>query len=247
MLCLLPFEQSFLEEHGVAARFVGHPMADEIQPVAIDPELRAAFGLNDRPLVALLPGSRAGEVSRLGPPFLQAVAWMRERRPDLQFIVAAASRTTENMVTKLVSEARLGEVVQIATGKTRAVISAADVVLLASGTATLETMLLMRPMVVAYRISPLTIWLLRKSGLVNIKRFSMPNLLSGRDLVPEFIQEAVTGPNLGAAVLAELAPGQFHDELLAEFALQGERLRKSASAEAAAAIVQLLDARAIAT
>ena len=129
------------------------------------------------------------------------------------------------------------------TGQVRDVMAAADAVLVASGTATLETMLMQRPMVVAYKIAPLTAWLLRATRIVKIRFFSMPNLLAGRELVPELLQEEVTGAALGEALLAQLQEGEKRAALLHEFRRLGTQLRKSASERAAEAVANLLATR----
>jgi lipid-A-disaccharide synthase len=121
--------------------------------------------------------------------------------------------------------------------------AAADVVLLASGTATLEAMLMLRPMVVAYKVAPLSAWFARAFKLINIRYFSMPNLLAGYELVPEFIQERVTGAALGRAVLEQLQSGERREQLLCHFGELGDQLRQSASAQAAIAVVDLLASR----
>ena len=243
VLCLLPFEREFVAKHDVNACFVGHPLADEI-PAEIDQRAaREKFSLGDGTLVALLPGSRVGELERLGGDFLEAASWLRERLPGVKFISAAASGKTERLFQQQIDKAGLGSHVQLETGQVRDVMAAADAVLVASGTATLETMLMQRPMVVAYKIAPLTAWLLRITRIVKIRFFSMPNLLAGRELVPEILQEEVTGAALGEALLAQLQEGEKRAALLDEFRALGTQLRKSASERAAEAVANLLAMR----
>jgi lipid-A-disaccharide synthase len=242
VLCLLPFERDFVASHGINAVFVGHPLADEITPLDRT-AVRGELGFVAGPLVALLPGSRVGELKRLAPPFLEAVAWLRRSDERVRFVAAAATTDIANILTADCQHAGLANDIVIISGKTKEIVAAADVVLLASGTATLETMLLLRPMVVAYRINPLTAWLLRVTGIVRIKFFALPNLLAGRELVPEFIQEQVNGPALGAAVQEQLQPGEKREELLGQFRQLGDSLRRSASDEAAAAVAELITSR----
>jgi lipid-A-disaccharide synthase len=242
VLCLLPFEKNFLEQHQVKARFVGHPLADEIvaepEPLAARQRLQLApEGL----YVALLPGSRMGEVKYIGPAFIDAAKWLLEQQSGLRFMVAAATPAIEHFMSKRLAEAGLQSAVQIFSGNTRDVVSAADTVLLASGTATLETMLAGRPMVVAYKVFPLTAWLLRKSGIVKIERFALPNLLADAALVPEILQEEATGPNLGAAVLEHLRDPGVRTAMTDRFAELGGLLQRNASVEAATGIAQLID------
>ena len=189
-------------------------------------------------MVALLPGSRGGEVSRLGPLFLDTAVWLHARRPDLRFLIPAATPGLREMLAALRAERAPALPANLFHGRSREVLAAADVALLASGTATLEAMLLKRPMVVAYRVAPLTAWIARR--LVTVTRFALPNLLAGRELVPEFIQNAATVENLGPAVLRWLDDATAREELVADFDSLHAGLRRDASRQAAAAIAQLL-------
>jgi len=246
VLCLLPFERDFVARHGVNATFVGHPLADEIQPGTADKEqARALLGLGDKPVVALLPGSRMSELQRLGGPFIDAAIRLRQRVPGVQFITPAATAQTAEIFRQQCDAGGLGNVVSIFSGQSRQVMAAADVILLASGTATLEAMLMRRPMVVAYRFAPLTAWIVRALKLVTIRYFSLPNLLAGSELVPEFLQEQVTGKALADAVLEQLQPGERRDQLLCRFDELGDQLRQSASSKAAGAITSLLARREV--
>ncbi len=214
VLCVLPFELPFYEAHGVNAKFVGHPLADLV-PLEVDRlECRARLGLDaDRPLLAVLPGSRRSEVTRLSAPFMATAAWLQRERPDLQVVVALASDT----VAELFNDATVGmdlSRIRRVPQQARDVMGAADAVLTASGTASLEALLLKRPMVVAYRMVPLTYWLVRRLGVARLPYFSLPNLLAGRRIVPEFVQEQVRPEVLGPAVLGaldgtSLAPGWY--------------------------------------
>lgn len=241
ILCLLPFEPAFYAAHGVSARFVGHPLADQFP---LEPDrlaARRALGLDPAAtVVAILPGSRMGEVSRLAGPFIAAAGWLAERRPELQFVAPLASAATRAKFQATLETARPSVAIKLCDGQSRLVLAAADVVLLASGTATLETLLTRRPMVVAYKLAPLTAFLLRRLGLVKVKYFAQPNLLVGREVVPEFFQEAATPEALGAAVLRWLEqPG----ELVAledAFAQVHRQLRCGGAALAAEAVLELL-------
>ena len=241
MLTLFPFEAAFYRNHGVPVRAVGHPLADAI-PVRSDPvAARRALGLPtlaEAPVIALLPGSRLGEVGRLGPLFLETAIWLNARRPDLRFVLPAATPRLYEALASLRVERAPVLPLTLVQGQSREVIAAADVVVLASGTATLEAMLLKRPMVVAYRVAPATAWIARR--LVTISHFALPNLLAGRELVPEFIQEAATVANLGPAVLRWLDEPLARDRLTAEFDVLHRELRRDASRQAADAVVELL-------
>lgn len=244
MLTLFPFEATFHEQHGVPVRYVGHPLADEIPLHSDDGEARQALGLSlpaGTRVIALLPGSRRGEVSRMGPLFLETAGWLLARRPDLHFLLPAATPRLYALLEALHLEQAPNLPLTLTQGCSREVMAAADGVLLASGTATLEAMLLKRPMVVAYRVAPITAWIARR--LVNIPLFSLPNLLAGRELVPEFFQEAATAANLGTAVLHWLEDTADGAALVTEFAALHIQLRRDASQQAAAAVAELLAGR----
>lgn len=247
ILCLLPFEPAFYAEHGVSARFVGHPLADQFPLEADRAGARAALGLSmDDEVIALLPGSRLGEVSRLAAPFVGAAQWIASKRiaskrPGVKFVVpltSAATRASFEASSAGASDLSL----KVIDGQSRLVLAAADVVLTASGTATLETLLSQRPMVVAYKLAPLTAFLLRRLGLVKVQHFSQPNLLVGREIVPEFFQEAATPEALGAAVLQWLEQPQRLGELREAFGVVHRELRRGGAALAAEAVLELVDA-----
>jgi lipid-A-disaccharide synthase len=239
VLCLLPFEPTFFERHGVPAVFVGHPLADQI-PLEVDRDAaRHALGIAVRPtVIALLPGSRLGEVERLATDFITAAAWIAERRPDIEFISPAASLSIRQAFERKIAEVPHAPKVRIFDGQSHRVLAAADAVLVASGTATLETLLSRKPMVVAYRFAAITAFLLRRLGLVKVQYFSQPNLLVGRRLVPEFLQEQVNGADLGAALVRELDDRDFLTELQREFRAIHETLRRGGAERAASAILE---------
>lgn len=244
VLCLLPFETGFYARHGVAAEFVGHPLADQI-PLQLDrAAARAALGLPaDATVVALLPGSRLGEVGRLGTDFLAAAAWIGARRPDVRFVAPMASaRLRELFVSKRAQVADCPEVL-LTDGQAQQVLAACDGALVASGTATLETLLSRRVMVVAYRFGALTAFLLRRFRLVKVPYFSQPNLLLGRAFVPEFLQERVNGAALGEALLRHLEDEAYRAELAVEFERVHRELRRAGAGLAAAAILRQLQRR----
>ncbi len=244
VLCLLPFETGFYSRHGVPATFVGHPLADQI-PLEVDRrDARAALGLSpSTTLVALLPGSRVGEVERLGVDFLQAAAWLHERRPDFAFIAPmATARSREVFQTKQAEVTGVPEIL-VVEGRAQQVLAACDAAIVASGTATLETLLSRRPMVVAYRFGSLTAFLLRRLRLVKVPYFSQPNLLVGRALVPELLQEQVSGAALGEALLGRLTDREYLRTLDEEFRKVHETLQGDAAARAAEAILALVRER----
>jgi lipid-A-disaccharide synthase len=240
VLCLLPFEKPFYEAHAVAADYVGHPLADRID-LEVDPlQARRALGIPEAgQYVALLPGSRQGEVSRLAADFAATVAWLRERRPGLSFLAPMANARVRQLFEAALAREQVLAHVRVLDGQSQQVLAASDVVLLASGTATLEAMLVKRPMVVAYRLGGLTSFLLRRLGLFTAPFFAQPNLLAGRAVVPEFFNEQVRAEVLGPAVLQQLER-EDRAELLRTFTQIHHTLRRNASERAAEAIDRLL-------
>jgi lipid-A-disaccharide synthase len=244
ILCLLPFEPPFYERHGIAARFVGHPLADQFPMEPDRGAARAGLGLPaGETVVAVLPGSRMGEVSRLAAPFAGAAAWLAARRPGLRFVAPMVNAAVRARFEAAWAQAAPGVPVQIVDGRSRDVLAAADVVLVASGTATLETLLSKRPMVVAYRLGAVTAFLLQRLGLVKVQHFSQPNLLAGREVVPEFFQDAATPEALGAAVLDWLESPERVAPLQATFADVHAQLRRGGADLAAEAVLELLASR----
>jgi lipid-A-disaccharide synthase len=242
VLCLLPFETDFYARHGVRAEFVGHPLADEIPLLADRDAARRALGLDrDAPYVALLPGSRLGEVSRHAAPFAAAAARIAAARPAYRFIAPMASARAREVFLQRIAGVAGAPGIHLLDGQAQPALAAADAAIVASGTATLETLLTGRPMVVAYRVSAATAFLLRTVGLVKVPYFSQPNLLAGRRLVPEFFQQAVRGEALAAALLAELEDPQHVRELQGEFARIHQLLRRGGAGRAAQAILDLID------
>lgn len=240
MLTLFPFEARFYEEHKVPVAFVGHPLADRIPMEPDTLAMRASLGMNPgAPVLAVLPGSRAGEVERLGTLFLEASRWIQEKRPDLQLVIPCVNREREKQVRALVDALAVKLPVTIVRGRSRDVMAASDVVLLASGTATLEAMLLKKPMVVGYRLSGFSYALV--SRLVKVPHVALPNLLARQPLVPELLQDAATPESLGAAVLERLENTEERARLKEAFTELHQTLRQDADEKAATAISDLLE------
>jgi lipid-A-disaccharide synthase len=239
VLCLLPFETEFYTRYGVPAVFVGHPLADQI-PLEVDREgARRALDIDPAAVViALLPGSRMGEVERLGADFVAAAAWIAVHRPEIQFVAPMASRRVYQAFERTVAAVPRAPAIRVIDGQAQRVLAAADAVIVASGTATLETLLSRRPMVVAYRVGAVTAFLLRRLGLIKVPYFSQPNLLVGRQLVPEFLQEQVSGEALGSALLHELDDREYLSEMQQEFRKVHETLRCGGAERAASAILE---------
>lgn len=242
VLCLLPFERAFYDAHDVRAAFVGHPLADALPPVNDTATARAALGLAaDAEYVALLPGSRGGEVARIGPGLFAAARRIRAQRPQARFIIPAINEARRADIERLLGEAGLEAQVfapGLGAGVGRMVMAAADVVVLASGTATLEAMLLQKPMVVAYRLHWLTFLIVRL--MVRSRFVSLPNLLAGEALVPELLQRDANPEAIARETLRWLAEPAYRDSRVARFAALHASLRLDANVKAAEAIAQLL-------
>ncbi len=240
VLCLLPFEPEFYREHGVRAAFVGHPLADQIPMEPDRAGARAALGIApDARVLALLPGSRRGEVERLGDSFAGAAELTARRIPDLVCIAPMVTPALRALFATHFGEGMRAKV-RFLDGDARRALAAADVVLSASGTATLETALSKRPMVVAYKLAPVTAFVLRTLGIVKIKHFSQPNLLAGVELVPEFFQEAATPENLSAALLRWFERPEDVAHVQREFASIHEKLRRDGAERAAVEVAELV-------
>lgn len=241
VLCVLPFETAFYAEHGVHASFIGHPLADQI-PLEVDAAgARAALTLDaGKRVLAVLPGSRRNEVATLAAPFMATAALLQRELPDLEVVVALASERLGAVFAEQTVGIDCPRAPHVVVGRPRDVLAAADAVLVASGTATLETLLFKKPMVVAYRIVPLTYWLVRRLGVRKLKHFSLPNLLAGRQVAREFVQAQVRPEVLGPAVRELLdAPrgrGDWYDLASAIH----RQLRCGASGAAALKVLELV-------
>ena len=235
MLTLLPFEARFYEEQGVAVRFVGHPLADTIPLQADRLSARAQLGLPDGPVVALMPGSRGGEVGRLGALFFDAAERLLAARPQIRFVLPCASPQRREQIEQLLQGRNLP--LTLLNGQSHVALAACNAVLIASGTATLEALLYKRPMVVAYRLAPLTYWILKR--MVKSPYVSLPNLLAQRLLVPELLQDAATAEALAQTLLPLLDNG---NEQTARFDEIHRTLRRDASNQAADAVLNLIGA-----
>ena len=241
VLCLLPFETPFYARHEVRAQFVGHPLADQLP---LDPDRGAARRALDLPadaqVVALLPGSRHGEVTRLAPDFIAAARTLAARRPGIRFLAPMADASVRELFGRVLAASGDGLQVRVLDRQARLALQAADAALVASGTASLEALLCDCPMVVAYRLSAVTAFLVRALRLVKLPYFSLPNLLAGEALVPEFFQEMVSGERLATALQAQLDDAPRRAMLSARFRAIHASLRQGGAASAAAAVLQLI-------
>jgi len=245
VLCLLPFEARFYADRGVEAVFVGHPLADAIALAPDRAQARAALGLDPAaPLIALLPGSRRGEVARLAGDFAATVRWLAARRPELRFVAPLTSSATRELFAAALASGAPGVAVRLLEGDAQRALSAANVALVASGTATLEAALCKRPMVVVYRLGALTAALLKHLKLVKSPFFAQPNLLAERRVVGEYFQEQIVPAKIGAELLMWLDDGAARERLEQEFTRLHATLRRDASGRAADAVLELLARRA---
>lgn len=233
MLTLLPFEARFYEEKGVPVRFVGHPLADTIPLESDRAAARAVLGLPDGVVIALMPGSRGAEVGKLGGLFFDAAERLMLLRPGIRFVLPCASPQRRIQIETLLQGRDLP--VLLLDGQSHLALAACDAVLIASGTATLEALLYKRPMVVAYRLAPITFWILKR--LVKSPYVSLPNLLAQRLLVPELLQEAATAETLAQTLLPLLESGEVQTQGFDEI---HRTLRRDASNQAADAVLGLL-------
>ena len=244
VLCLLPFEKRFYDEQHMPAEFVGHPLADAISLTVDRGQARAALHLpGDAQVVALLPGSRRGEVTRLTEDFAKTVRWLAAARPPLKFIAPMANAGVRDLFAAVLERVAPGISVTLLDGQAQTALIAADVVLVASGTASLETALCKRPMVVVYRLGALTTWLVRRLNLVKSKFFAQPNLLADRRVVGEYFQEEIVPESIGAELLMWLDDTPRREALEQEFSRIHADLRRDASARAAQAVLALANHR----
>ncbi len=238
VLCLFPFEVAFYKQHNVPAVCVGHTLADAIELTPDMQATRQQLKLNQEQLVlAILPGSRGGEVARLGELFLQTASIIQKSIPDIQFVIPAANEQRKEQLTTILAEHGLSNVTLL-DGQSREAMAAADVVLLASGTATLEAMLLKKPMVVSYKMAALTTYIMRR--MLKQPFVSLPNLLAGKELVPEILHEQATPENLAQASLKYLQDKTLSEKLQSEFLALHHSLRLNADEVAADSIIKLM-------
>lgn len=239
VLCIFPFEPELLSQHGIAATYVGHPLANVIPLEPDRPAARATLGLRDEDtVIAILPGSRASEVQYLAWVFFEAAVRLQRERPGLRFVVPAVPALRER-ITAAARAAGLGDALQVIPGQSHTALAACDVTLIASGTATLEAALFKRPMVIAYNMNWLSWQIMRRKQLQ--PWVGLPNILCGEFVVPEYLQEAATPQALSQAVLAWLdAPAKI-TALQQRFTALHHTLRRDTAQLATDAIEQVLE------
>ena len=244
MLTLFPFEAKFYKDHKVPVAFVGHPLADIIPLESPQLIAREKLGLTSTSLlncpnvVALLPGSRSGEIHYLGEIFIETAKYVLSQNADAQFLLPYVNEDRKQQIEEIIQ--RLGPELPITLikGQSREVMAASNVILLASGTATLEAMLLKRPMVVAYRMSAITFFIMKR--LMKAPYIALPNLLANKSLVPELVQAQASPQNLGKSILQRLKKDSANESLNNEFIEIHQSLRQDASDKAATAVSELI-------
>ncbi|MDR3477794.1 MAG: lipid-A-disaccharide synthase [Gammaproteobacteria bacterium] len=241
VLTLFPFEKAFYEQHNVPACFVGHPLADIIPLQPDKLAARASLNLNtDTTYIALLPGSRRNEVRFLAETFVRTALRCWQDRPQLQFITSAANSARNKEFREHCQALAPQLPIHFYEGCSHEVMAAADVVLVASGTATLEAMLFKRPMVIVYKMANLTYQIARH--LVKIPYIGLPNLLANEGLVPEFIQDAAKPDHLAQAIFDYLDCPEKTEKLLKTFTDIHQQLRCDANQRAAESVLNLINA-----
>ena len=241
LLSIFPFETEFLKQHQVPVSYVGHSLADEIPLENDKAEVRNRLGLSqDASVIAILPGSRISEIQGLSESFIGAAKWILQRRPDTHFVTPLVSPAVRQAFEQQIKTLAPELPILMLDGQARDAITAADVVLTASGTATLETLLLNRPMVVGYRMQWLTFWIIKQLNLVKVPYIAMANLLADDGLAPEYIQGECTAENLGNALLEFLdAPGRV-EEIQQAYQKIHRNMRQNSSQKAAEAVLALI-------
>jgi lipid-A-disaccharide synthase len=237
VLALLPFELPYYERHQIPATFVGHPLADVIPGVLTQSQARDDLQLKNQPVLALLPGSRAMEVKQLAADFLSAAAIVQTQNPQLQLVLAATNQLREKQLETLLQgfpELK----VTLVLGQSHLVLAAADAVLVASGTATLETLLFEKPMLVCYRLSPLSYRLFKRK--LKVPFVSLPNLLAGQKIVEELLQDEVKPQVMADHLAALLFNQEAADKQRNQFANLHQQLACGADVRAAEAVMEVI-------
>lgn len=243
MLTLFPFEADYYRNHNVPVSFVGHPMAEQIEEEPDRNQYREQLNLpKDKTIVALLPGSRSSELHRHADVFVKTVAWLTQQNPDYVYAVPFVSRKLRKIFNRAINRNEAWDlpIVQL-DGHSREVMAASDIVLLASGTATLEAALLKRLMVVTYKVSMLTYYLVKFFS--HVRLYSLPNNLAGEELVPEYLQSDATPDKLGAAIIRLLSNPDEAQRTRAALNKMHRDLKQGANDKAADAIIGILESR----
>ena len=240
MLTLFPFENDIYERHHIPVKFVGHPLADEIPLEDKSECARKALHLPAKgKILAILPGSRSMEIKNLAKLFILTAAWCLDQEPGLKIITSMINKKRREQFEKILKRTMPNLPIHLYEGQSQEVISAADALLLASGTVTLEGLLYQKPMVVAYKMARLTFQIMKR--LVKVKNFALPNLIAGRPIVPEFLQEDVSPVVMGPILLGYLNNPEQSSRLAAEFLRIHQALKHNANETAAKAVIEFME------
>jgi lipid-A-disaccharide synthase len=240
VLCILPFEPRLYEAHGVNVVFVGHPKAHEAPELVDMAGARAFLGIEAPEVVTVMPGSRQGEVQRLGGILAEVMKIILKAHPDVRFLIPVAAPTLKPLIVNQLKEANVAlPHVQLLDGGAQRAMSAADVVVQASGTAVLEAALLRKPTVATYRVAWLTYFIAVKLGLVKLTHYTLPNLLTEEPLVPEFMQQDAQADAIAGAVIALLDNPERRRSISERFDRLRQALALDADQHAADAVIEL--------
>jgi lipid-A-disaccharide synthase len=241
MLCVFPFEPALMEKAGIAATYVGHPLADEIPIVPDVAGARRTLGLPEGgPIIAVLPGSRRSEIALIGPTFFDAMELMQLREPGVRFVMPAATAALRALLQPLV-DAHPKLALTVTDGNAQLAMTAADAILVKSGTVTLEAALLKKPMVISYKVPWLTGQIMQRQGY--LPYVGLPNILAGRFVVPEILQHFATPEALADATLKQLNDEANRATLNGIFTEMHHALRQNTAQRAAQAVAQVLETR----
>jgi lipid-A-disaccharide synthase len=211
MALILPFEEELYRKAGVRATFVGHPLLDEIKVEKTVEEIRTDLKLEAGKItVALLPGSREGEVRRLLPEMAQAAKILAQRFPAIQFVLPVAHTLPPDLISRILAQSGIS--IRLVTGMTYEVLTISDAAIVASGTATLETALLVKPMVIVYKVSPLTYFLGKM--VVRVKHMGLANIIAGRTIIPELMQKDFSAGRVADEITLILEDCQIRDQMI---------------------------------
>jgi len=240
VLAIYPFELPLLKKNNVRGFYAGNPLAQDLKTVPLQADAKSQLSIElDKPVLGLLPGSRLSEVSRLSEDFINAARLLHNKIPDLVILLPAATPKIGSYLSDLLADEKSLNI-KILDGHSRQVMAAADVLVLASGTAALETMLYKKPMVVAYKVHWLTYFITVKLGLLKTAFVSLPNILSGKRLVPEYLQDECHAENLASAALHYFNDEEPRQSLQAEFEQMHQELSKGNIDQAAGAVLELI-------
>lgn len=242
LLCIFPFEKTYFKDTQVPAFYIGHPLADKLGNMKRPKKPREQFGLSEEDTVlTLMPGSRLGEIGRHAPVFLEAAKQCEKHYSDLKVLVPMPDERTKKAFMDCYHQLGISLNISVSVIGADSIILASDAILVASGTATLEIMLLNKPMVVAYKVSALTAWVMRTFSLLKVPFVSMPNLIANKKVVPEFLQEDAEPSKLNQELIPLLSNSDSVGEMLSQFADMKDQLMCNADEQAANVVFNVIE------